>query len=57
MARAMVAATGAARAIGSDNVYRSTSFVGEAVRRAYDDAVAWVAERDADPDRGGGSDA
>lgn len=44
-------ATGADRDIGSHNLYRSTAFVGEAVRRAHDDAVAWIAGRGPEPDR------
>ncbi len=35
--------TGMTDMIGADNVYRSTSFLGETIRRAYDDATAWVA--------------
>jgi SulP family sulfate permease len=35
--------TGMTDTIGADNVYRSTSFLGETIRRAYDDATAWVA--------------
>jgi len=35
--------TGATDVIGSDNVYRSTAFLGESSRQAYDDATAWVA--------------
>jgi SulP family sulfate permease len=42
--------TGADQSIGDENLYRSTAFVGEAVRSAHDDAVAWIAERGADPD-------
>ncbi len=34
--------TGATDAIGSDNVYSGTAFVGATVRRAYDDAVTWI---------------
>jgi SulP family sulfate permease len=53
-----ITATGAARAIGRDNVYRSTAFVGEAVRRAHDDAVAWITDWREDRDRlDGGPDA
>ena len=40
--------TGAINAIGSDGVYRGTEFIGETVRRAHDDALAWVAERAAE---------
>ncbi len=36
--------TGATDIIGSDNVYRSTSFLGESTRQAYEDAVEWVSE-------------
>ena len=37
--------TGAAEAIGTENIYRGTTFIGETVRRAYADALAWVATR------------
>lgn len=37
--------TGAIKALGSANVYRGTAFIGETVRRAHDEAIAWVAER------------
>ena len=40
--------TGAIAAIGADNVYPGTEFVGETVRRAYRDALDWVAERPSD---------
>jgi SulP family sulfate permease len=36
--------TGATDVIGPENVYRSTSFIGESSRQAHTDAVAWVAE-------------
>jgi SulP family sulfate permease len=36
--------TGATDAIGADNLYQSTAFIGETVRRAYADAVAWTEE-------------
>jgi SulP family sulfate permease len=39
--------TGATDIIGADNIYRSTAFLGESSRRAYDDATAWVAARTA----------
>jgi sulfate permease, SulP family len=42
--------TGITAVIGADNVYAGDARVGAAVRRAYDDAVAWVA---ANRDRGG----
>jgi len=42
--------TGITTVIGADNVYAGDHRVGAAIRRAYDDAVAWVA---ADQDRGG----
>jgi SulP family sulfate permease len=35
--------TGAGSAIGEQNVYRSTPFIGQALREAYDDATAWIA--------------
>ena len=31
--------------IGPRRIYRSTAFIGEASRRAHDDALAWIAER------------
>ena len=34
--------TGATEVIGPDNVYHSTSFIGETSRQAHTDAVAWV---------------
>ena len=34
-------------AIGSQNLYRGSEFVGETVRQAYADALDWVARRDA----------
>jgi len=36
--------TGATDIIGSDNIYRSTSFIGESSRQAHTDAVDWVSE-------------
>ena len=42
--------TGITAVIGPDNVYAGDARVGAAVRRAYDDALAWVA---ANRDRGG----
>jgi SulP family sulfate permease len=38
--------TGAAAAIGSQNVYRGTAFLGATVRQAYDDALAWIDARE-----------
>ncbi|MDH4119639.1 MAG: SulP family inorganic anion transporter [Acidimicrobiia bacterium] len=35
--------TGKIDVIGHDNVYRGTAFIGETVRRAHIDALAWVA--------------
>jgi SulP family sulfate permease len=35
--------TGATDVIGADNIYRSSRFIGESTRRAYDEARAWVA--------------
>lgn len=46
--------TGTTDVIGPDNIYRSTSFIGESSRQAHADAVAWVAEHltaDAAPSR------
>ncbi len=37
--------TGALEPIGAGNVYRSTAFIGQAVRRAHADAVEWIAHR------------
>jgi SulP family sulfate permease len=42
--------TGITDIIGAENVYQGTVFVGETVRRAHADAVAWVAERSLDSD-------
>lgn len=39
--------TGVTDVIGADNVYRGTTFLGETVRRAHTDALAWVAARQA----------
>jgi len=36
--------TGATDVIGADNIYRSTSFLGESSRQAHDDATHWIAE-------------
>ena len=44
--------TGISAVIGADNVYAGDHRVGAAIRRAYDDALAWVA---ANRDRGGDS--
>jgi SulP family sulfate permease len=35
--------TGTTDMIGADNIYRSTAFLGETVRRAHGDATAWIA--------------
>jgi len=35
--------TGTADLIGEENIYRSTRFLGETIRRAHDDATGWVA--------------
>jgi SulP family sulfate permease len=40
--------TGITDLIGQENIYEGTVFVGEASRRAYADATAWIAERMAD---------
>ena len=45
--------TGVDRTIGEDNVYVGTEVVGETTRRAYADAVGWIAAR-ADADGGAG---
>ena len=44
--------TGILAVIGADNVYAGDHRVGAAIRRAYDDALAWVA---ANRDRDGGN--
>ncbi|WP_206537665.1 SulP family inorganic anion transporter [Ilumatobacter nonamiensis] len=44
--------TGATAAIGEHNIYRSTRFVGESTRRAYTDAVEWIADRSPTPPTG-----
>jgi SulP family sulfate permease len=36
--------TGATEVIGSENIYRSTSFLVESTRRAHEDATEWVAQ-------------
>jgi hypothetical protein len=44
-----LAVTGITSVIGAENVYAGDHRVGAAIRRAYDDAVAWVAaNRDRD---------
>ena len=40
--------TGITDLIGHENIYEGTVFVGEASRRAYADALDWIAERTAD---------
>lgn len=51
-----LARTGVADTIGTPNIYRSDEWLGETVKRAYRDAVDWVAERDSgEPDRTEGS--
>ena len=42
--------TGAIDAIGADGVYRGTDIVGDALRRAYADAVEWTTPARADED-------
>ena len=37
--------SGALAAVGEENVYRGSEWVGRAVRRAHRDALAWVADR------------
>jgi SulP family sulfate permease len=34
--------TGVTELIGADGIYRSTAFLGQATRRAHDDAVEWI---------------
>ncbi len=49
--------TGIVAVIGADNVYAGDQRLGAAIRRAYDDAVAWVAadrERDVEMTRPAG---
>ena len=36
--------TGTTDVIGSDNVYRSTAYIGETIKQAYTDAQEWVEE-------------
>ncbi|MDH3753709.1 MAG: SulP family inorganic anion transporter, partial [Acidimicrobiia bacterium] len=42
--RAQLAVTGVKSSIGSGNLYESDEWIGVTMRRAHDDAVAWVAE-------------
>lgn len=51
-ARRQLDATGITEVLGADNVYAHEERIGAAVRRAYDDSVAWVAARH----RGGDED-
>ncbi|MGI9623235.1 MAG: SulP family inorganic anion transporter [Acidimicrobiales bacterium] len=37
--------TGLLEAMGEDNVYRGTAFLGETTRQAYTDALEWISER------------
>jgi SulP family sulfate permease len=43
--------TGIADILGAENIYQGTVFVGETVRRAHADAVAWIAERSIESDQ------
>jgi SulP family sulfate permease len=43
--------TGITDIIGAENIYQGTVFVGETVRRAHADAVAWIAERSIESDQ------
>jgi SulP family sulfate permease len=43
--REQLAVTGITGLIGAENVYMGDERVGATVRRAYDDAVRWVAQR------------
>ncbi len=42
--------TGALDVIGADNVYRSSAFIGESTRRAYDEARSWIDANRAEAD-------
>jgi sulfate permease, SulP family len=44
-AHARLAVGGVVAQLGDDSVYRGTEWLGEATRRAYSDALAWVRER------------
>ena len=48
--------TGALEPIGENNVYLSTSLLGQTVRRAHDDAVEWVRSRAGGDDEPGVAD-
>jgi len=41
--------TGITKVIGPDNVYAGDERLGAAVRRAYDDAIAWTGSGSRDP--------
>lgn len=43
--------TGTIASIGAGNVYRGTAVLGETVRRAHDDALAWIVARSAGEDQ------
>ena len=38
--------TGALDSMGEDNIYLSSSFLGQTVRRAHDDALVWIRARE-----------
>ena len=42
--RSQLVVTGVTAAIGSENLYESDEWLGAALRRAHDDALAWVSE-------------
>ena len=44
--------TGTLEPIGENNVYRSTSLLGQTVRQAHNDALDWIRERDREDDVG-----
>jgi len=46
----------ASELIGPRRIYRSTTFIGEASRRAYDDAATWIEERRRNEDEEDGDD-
>ncbi len=46
--RDQLAASGATKVIGAENIYEATEWLTESIARAYDDAKAWVAEHESD---------
>lgn len=51
--RRQLAVTGVTAEVGTESVYESDEWVGATVRRAYEDARAWIASNQAGPDRQG----